>query len=51
MAGSAIDLDKIASPEILEPRQVEGPHITVYVPVTFYLNTGARGSSTAIAPL
>jgi hypothetical protein len=27
MAGSTIDLDEIASPEILDPRQVEGLHI------------------------
>ena len=26
MAGGAIDLDEIATPEILEPRQVEGLH-------------------------
>jgi hypothetical protein len=26
MAGSTIDLDEIASPEILDPRQVEGLH-------------------------
>jgi hypothetical protein len=26
MAGGAIDLDEIATPEILDPRQVEGLH-------------------------
>jgi len=35
MAGSTIHLDEIASPEILDPRQVERPHITVSVPVLF----------------
>jgi hypothetical protein len=35
MAGSTIDLDEIASPEILDPRQVEGLHITVLVPELF----------------
>jgi hypothetical protein len=34
-SGGAIDLDEIASPEIRDPRQVQGLHFTVFVPVMF----------------
>jgi hypothetical protein len=33
-AGGAIDLDEIATPEILDPREVKGPH-SGYVPGMF----------------
>jgi hypothetical protein len=46
LAGGTIDLNEIASPEILDPRQVQRLHITVFVPVMFY--TGPRESSTPI---
>ena len=45
MAGGTIDLDEIASPEILDPRQVEGLHIRGSVPAMFY--AGSRVSSNA----
>jgi hypothetical protein len=35
MAGGTIDLDEIATPEILNPRQVEGLHSVVSVPGMF----------------